>query len=831
MNQPYHLLLVVVIALLLYFLTWGMYRLKAFTRQTHRKIWNTLLLGAFLVTGVLGILLTLQVNYKWELSWLDAYTTIHVDAGIALVITGIIHLIWNIGYYARLFRKNQKTQGINPPSQRDYLGESSLRYMLIFLGVAGLLSQIVLLREFLLIFNGNELVISFILFFWMLLTAGGAFLGRFSVKFSSDLPLLTLTILIGVIPLLTAFLISVAKNIAFPPGVMVGIPSMGILVLIMLLPFCVVSGYMFSFLAWRFSHSRSQNSTGRAYALESIGSIIGGMLVNFILVYLFNSFVILLLISVVAFILSGMMAFREYRKTVGGLLWITAAVVLLLGLSLNLEKAARGLLFKNQEIIQMKDTPHGHITITQKHEQKNFFLNNRFLFDNTNIVPREEAVHYPMSQPDSVSNVLLVSGGVSGMLEELLKYPVDQIDYVEYNPYVVKLAHRFSKGLDNEKVRLIHRDPRQYIRQSSKKYDVIILNIPPPSTLQANRYYTQNFFRDVKKTLSTDGLLSFTLLPYSNYLDKEKARVLSSVSNTLKHHFKHIRIIPGEKHYFLCSDKAYKKAITQQIERKGIETQYVNPNYINDMQLKMRADLLRKKLNTEAAINRDFKPVAFFLHIRWWMGMFHQDPWLIGIIALVIGAILLSVMKPLSSGLFAAGFTSTSAEMMLIFAFQILYGNIYHLAGIIFTVFMAGLFAGAYYSARIIPKPGRNKIIQVQLLLALLAILIPLTSQGIMHWASVAVYILLLGLTLAAGLLTGLQFASISAIDKRSYAEQSSAVYSADLSGAAIGALLVGIFLVPNLGMTATGGIIALLNAGAAIVIFVNRAKTKGIKA
>lgn len=827
MNQPYHLILILAAALLLYLLTFGLYKLKVFERQEHRKIWNTLLLLAFILTGVLGILLTLQANYKWELDWLDAYTTIHVDAGVALVLIGLLHLFWHLDYYGKLFQKNNKQARIKASSEkRYYLKAKALRYLLIFLGISGLLSQIVLLREFLLIFNGNELVVSLILFFWMLITAGGALLGRYSVKFKSDLPLLTLTVLTGTIPLITAFLINISKSIAFPPGAMVGVTEMAIMVFVLLLPFCLLSGYTFSFLAWRFSVETHRNNTGKAYALEAIGSIAGGVLINFVLIYLFNSFIILLLLATLSLFLSGLIANQiQYKKT-SLTLWIVAAVVLLGGVNLKMEETARSIFFKNQEIIKMKDTPHGHITITQKNEQKNFFLNNQFLFDNKNIVQGEEAIHYPMSQLDSAGNVLIVSGGVAGMLKELLKYPIDQIDYVEYNPYIVKLAGDFSKGLDNEKVRVFHMDPRQFIRESGEKYDAVILNIPEPSSLQANRYYTQSFFRDAKKILTEDGILSFTLLPYSNYLEEEKARVLSTVYSTVAEFFPHIRIIPGEKHYFLCSQRKYDQAITQQIQKKEINTRYVNRNYLNDMQLKMRGDQVQEKLDRNARPNKDFKPKAFFQHIQWWMDLFQQQPWLIGLGALIIGAILLVLMRPMSSGMFAAGFTGASSEVMLIFAFQILYGNIYHLAGIVFTVFMVGLFFGASYAGKIISVPGKNNIIRIQLILAALAITIPLVAGAIIGWPPIPVYILLFGLTILVGLFTGLQFSTISSADERSYSVLSSSIYSADSAGAAAGALLVGVFLIPNAGMVATGGLIALLNVGAAIVIFVNKRKS-----
>ena len=46
------------------------------------------------------------------------------------------------------------------------------------LGFSSLYTQVFLLREFLSIFNGNELVLGIVLANWMLLTGTGAYLGK-----------------------------------------------------------------------------------------------------------------------------------------------------------------------------------------------------------------------------------------------------------------------------------------------------------------------------------------------------------------------------------------------------------------------------------------------------------------------------------------------------------------------------------------------------------------------------------------------------------------------------------------------------------------------------
>ena len=55
---------------------------------------------------------------------------------------------------------------------------------LLALGAAAVATQIILLREFLSVFHGNELVIGIVLAWWMVLTGTGSFLGRSSHRWA-----------------------------------------------------------------------------------------------------------------------------------------------------------------------------------------------------------------------------------------------------------------------------------------------------------------------------------------------------------------------------------------------------------------------------------------------------------------------------------------------------------------------------------------------------------------------------------------------------------------------------------------------------------------------
>ena len=61
---------------------------------------------------------------------------------------------------------------------------------------------------------------------------------------------------------------------------------------------------------------------------------------------------------------------------------------------------------------------------------------------------------------------------------------------------------------------------------------------------------------------------------------------------------------------------------------------------------------------------------------------------------------LQAVMRAAPLAVFASGFAASGLEIVLLLAFQILYGSVYQQLGIIVTVFMAGLAAGAFGMSR-----------------------------------------------------------------------------------------------------------------------------------
>jgi len=65
--------------------------------------------------------------------------------------------------------------------------------------------------------------------------------------------------------------------------------------------------------------------------------------------------------------------------------------------------------------------------------------------------------------------------------------------------------------LDDKRVHVIAGDARQFVRRTSEKYDVVLINLPEPSTLLINRFYSREFYNELKKVLTPGAVISESL--------------------------------------------------------------------------------------------------------------------------------------------------------------------------------------------------------------------------------------------------------------------------------------------------------------------------------
>ena len=149
-------------------------------------------------------------------------------------------------------------------------------------GFSGLVAQILLLRELLIVFSGNELSIGIILANWLILGAFGSYvLGRRAERSKYTLEAFTvITILFSLSLLIAIYLTRILKaSMGISIGESIGFLPMLFSSLLVLSAVSIRQGALCTYGCRIYSlfSSPGASSVGRVYVYDTVGTIIGGI--------------------------------------------------------------------------------------------------------------------------------------------------------------------------------------------------------------------------------------------------------------------------------------------------------------------------------------------------------------------------------------------------------------------------------------------------------------------------------------------------------------------------------------------------------------------------
>jgi spermidine synthase len=255
-----------------------------------------------------------------------------------------------------------------------------IQICLITLGFSSTFTQIYIIREFLSVLYGNELVIGVVLACWMLLTGAGAYLGKFFIRLKGKLGfILFLQILLAILPFIIVIKLDLWKSIAFPYGSMVGLADILYASFLLQLPFCLINGFLFTAYSSLISEFSGKNRIGFAYAVESIGSVFGGLTVNFILLWYVGTFQSLRVLLVINILSAFLFAWFLCRRRALVLLISVSLAIIPFFFMVDFVKLSQEWLYPKQEVIFNRSTPYGSVAVTKNAGQLNFYAKRQLI--------------------------------------------------------------------------------------------------------------------------------------------------------------------------------------------------------------------------------------------------------------------------------------------------------------------------------------------------------------------------------------------------------------------------------------------------------------------
>ena len=757
----------------------------------------------------------------------------------------------------------------NSPSKPSAL---AARVVLVLVGFTAVIGQIVLMRELIVLFNGNELSLGIMLATWLLWTAAGSSLAGLVARnlHKRELAVAAAECLCGFsLPVTVWTLRSARALFDTVPGELLGPVPMLLITLVCLSLFCGLSGSLFVFAARLYEQRcevTGRLATSYAYLLETAGSALGGVLTSVLLLRVLGSFQIALVVSLLNLGVAASLLFAMRRRWV----IVTAAAGMLLAFPLlayvapYLEASAQERLWKGFRVLGSEDSIYGKLTVVETGGMRSIYDNGAIFANVPDAAAAEEAVHYALLEHPAPKNILLIGGGINGSIAEALKHPtLERLDYVELDPalpavYRHYFPAEYARSFSDPRVHIHHADGRLYLNTSGGKFDAILVNLPDPQTAQLNRFFTEEFFRSAREHLAPGGLLALQLNASENYISPQLAEFLRCIDRTLREVFLHVAILPGETIHFFAAEQPGvvtddPQTLVSRLRSRNLQTLYVREYFIPFRMMPDRMAQVREMLQPlpTTPVNRDFQPVAYYFGAVLWSAQFRssyahalETAARVRFSSLLTSAAVLLLMLVVVSAwlatprrghvtavwsVCATGYTLMTLQILLLLAFQSVYGYVYGELAMLIGMFMAGLALGTWLGITRYRGADRRAVLRAvamnQLLLAidapLLLVVVYLLARssgaGASPWIAHVVFPALAVLCAVPG---GFQFPVVTEIYLRGREAQSGTgtLYAVDLVGGCVGALLLAGFLIPVFGFWKTAWLAAVISVVPALL-------------
>jgi spermidine synthase len=521
------------------------------------------------------------------------------------------------------------------------------------------------------------------------------------------------------------------------------------------IPFAFTNGYIFGSLS-------SSKGLRNPYGLESLGALIGSIVLYVcVVLYIKNNLIILLAIVPLVIV------FKKRRLVI-----LTALISLGVLLLFNDRSMRWKYPFPFSNVIYGRE---GELVRIQTNADTTYMLNGSLYKSTMEKASIEQSVHIPMAQRGSHGNALVIYN--KGQKEELDKYNGLSIECIESEP---RIAAPGSIITSPETFRPL------------KQYDAILLGATLPQTVASGRLYTVSFFRKMQSLLADSGVFSFSLPLSENYMSPTEKGLYDVLHATLMRVFGNVLIFPGNGYTFMASNRPL-----HNIWHPQVDTRYLAYAIIPSVSLERikAANEKPKKLS----INTVQRPISLLLGLALWTEQFKNSA-LIGAGMLLVLFISAIFVVPKSKEILSMGTTGFAVgvySIALIMLYQSTYGLLYSRISLLLISLTLGFSVGTLI--RRIPFPD------------LFIGLFCLTSLGLLATLPFPPAFLFYCAHCAMGILAGAQFASIKS-------ESAAGLYAADLFGGALGMALCSTLLIPLFGILAVAGGIGLIKIVVGII-------------
>jgi spermidine synthase len=218
-------------------------------------------------------------------------------------------------------------------------------------------------------------------------------------------------------------------------------------------------------------------TVGRLYAISTVGSIVGTFFAGFFLIAYVGTTNALIIMATVLVATSLLASMRDRRAKIGA---TAACITLLIGSSAyDGYLAGQGLFDVDTDynrilIYRSSNVESGRtmqVMVTGPHGQQSAMY-----VDNPTELALPYTKFYKLAghfKPNMKKTLMLGGGGYSFPKYAMAHYPGMEMDVVELDPHVTKLAERFFELKEHPRLKIYHEDARTFLNRTNTPYDVV----------------------------------------------------------------------------------------------------------------------------------------------------------------------------------------------------------------------------------------------------------------------------------------------------------------------------------------------------------------------
>ncbi len=251
------------------------------------------------------------------------------------------------------------------------------------------------------------------------------------------------------------------------------------------------------------------------------GALLGGLLFAFVALPRLGLTYTPILLGAVNFTVAAVL-FLKYRKLFKYRRTLTCGLLVIPALLGILAFFARPIVLYGEQkkyrdhVIFQRQTPYQTIVVTQWKDHYWLYLNGNEQFSSYD----EERYHEPLVHPAMMSsvskkNILILGGGDGLAVREVLKYrQTRKIVVVDIDPAMTELGKTHSVlsdlnagALKDPRVQISNQDAYIYVKQTDQFFDVVIVDLPDPETVELARLYSRQFYKSITRLLTPGGVV------------------------------------------------------------------------------------------------------------------------------------------------------------------------------------------------------------------------------------------------------------------------------------------------------------------------------------